>query len=169
MSLSTPDVDSVQVKLKENVLSSRVYRHSSLRYVRSCNAGCRSLFVQKIASSCVERKTEFIRQIDAQWNRFLFVEQMQEATLRSRRRRCARRSRCCCRAREAGPYRSRCLQVNLRSAAFFKLYNICALLHRSKLIFLTTKWVQKSAMLVKCQQTFWKFCRICQSRKFPKF
>ena len=53
-------------------------------------------------------------------------------------------------------YQNEILQENMRSTAFFKLYKICILLHRCNLKILAKNRFEKSAILVKIQQTFCK-------------
>ena len=48
-------------------------------------------------------------------------------------------------------YQNEILQENMRLTAFFKLYMMCALLHRSKFNILTKNRVKKSAIFVKIQ------------------
>ena len=63
------------------------------------------------------------------------------------------------------PYRSRFLQANMRLAAFFKFYTICALLHRSKLNILATKLAKKLTNLMKFEQKHFKFCNLVKFTK----
>ena len=57
----------------------------------------------------------------------------------------------------------------MRFAAFFKLYNICALLHRSKLNIFTKNCFKRSAILVKCQHSVAHLTKICKSLPNFKF
>ena len=50
-------------------------------------------------------------------------------------------------------YRNQNLQVNMRSAAFFKLYKIYTLLHCAKINILGEARIKKSAIFVKMSAT----------------
>ena len=54
------------------------------------------------------------------------------------------------------------LQENIRLIAFFKLHNICILLHRCNLKISAKNRFEKSAFFVKIQQKFCKCCKICK-------
>ena len=51
-------------------------------------------------------------------------------------------------------YRKQCLQESMHFAAFFKLYKMCTLLHRSKRNILPRSRFKKSAIFVKTPSTF---------------
>ena len=57
----------------------------------------------------------------------------------------------------------------MRSTAFFKLYNICILLHRCNLKIFAKNRFEKSANFVKIQQKFCKCRKICKIFHFVKF
>merc|ERR1719460_3366131 len=59
-------------------------------------------------------------------------------------------------------YQNEILQENMRSTAFFKLYKICILLHRSNLKIFAKNRFEKSAIFVKIQQNFCKCRKICK-------
>ena len=65
-------------------------------------------------------------------------------------------------------YQNEILQENMRSTAFFKLYKICILLHRCDLKILAKNRLEKSAILVKIQQKFWRCCKFCKFCQFSK-
>ena len=59
-------------------------------------------------------------------------------------------------------YQNEILQVNMRLTAFFKLYEICILLHRCNLKIFAKNRFEKSAIFVKTQQQFCKCRKICK-------
>ena len=62
-------------------------------------------------------------------------------------------------------YQIEILQENMRLRAFFKLYNMCTLLHRSKFNILAKNRLKKSAIFAKFQQqifNFMKSAEVCQ-------
>ena len=64
-------------------------------------------------------------------------------------------------------YQNEILQENMRLTAFFKLYKICILLHRSNLNIFAKIWFEKSAIFVKIQQILQIISQNLQ--KFAKF
>ena len=60
------------------------------------------------------------------------------------------------------------LQENMRLTAFFKLYNICILLHRWKLKIFAKNRFEKSAIFVKIHQQFCKCRKICKIFQISK-
>ena len=57
-------------------------------------------------------------------------------------------------------YQNEILQENMRLAAFFKICQICILLHRCNLKILAKNQFEKSAIFVQIQQKLFKCCKI---------
>ena len=67
-------------------------------------------------------------------------------------------------------YQNEFLQESMRSTEFFKLYNICILLHRCNLKILAKNRFEKTAIFVKFQQKKCKCREICKIlQNFKKF